>query len=207
MTGLLLLLLLVAAAGALMWFLRVRGPLLKLALAAMMLGGGGYALQGHPGLNGAPAKTVQRAGPVSLTKARHAFFGEFTASERWLLISDAFARRGKATEAAGVLQNAVRKYPGDLPLWLGYANALVEAGGGMTPAAKLAFDRAEALSPAHPATRFFRGLAIARSGDPAAGVAMWREALAAAPADASWRPLLEDGVAALAGTAAPPEAN
>jgi cytochrome c-type biogenesis protein CcmH/NrfG len=78
----------------------------------------------------------------------------------------------------------------------------------MTPAATLAFDRAEALSPAHPATRFFRGLAIARSGDPASGVAMWREALAEAPADASWRPIVEDGVAALSNSAAtPPRSN
>jgi cytochrome c-type biogenesis protein CcmH len=200
---LVLLLLLVAAAAAMMWLLRVRGALLKVTVAAMMLGSGGYALQGRPGLNGTPATSVQRPEPVSLTKARHAFFGEFTASERWLLISDSFARRGKATEAAGVLQNAVRKYPGDLPLWLGYANALVDAGGGMTPAATLAFDRAEALSPAHPATRFFRGLAIARSGDAAAGAAMWREALAAAPAEASWRPLLEDGVAALSAATVP----
>ena len=204
MTGLILLLLLAGASAGLMWAVGARGPLLKLALAAMMLGGGGYALQGSPGLYGSPAKAVQRAEPVSLTRARHAFFGEFNASERWLLLSDSFARRGKTTEAAGILQTAVRKYPGDLPLWLGFANALVEAGGGMTPAATLAFDRAEALAPAHPATRFFRGLAIARSGDPAAGVAMWREALAAAPADASWRPLLEDGVAAVSGAAEQP---
>ena len=205
--GLLLLLLLVACAGALMWLLGLRGPVLKLTLAAMMLGGGGYALQGSPDLEGRRAGTVQRVQTVPLTKARHAFFGEFNASERWLLIADSFARRGKTTETAGVLQNAVRKYPGDLRLWLGYGSALVEAGGGMTPAATLAFDRAEALSPGHPATRFFRGLAIARSGDPARGVAMWREALAAAPADATWRPLLEDGIAALSGAAARPPAG
>lgn len=203
--GWLLLLLLIGAASALLWVLRVRGPFLKLAMAAMLLAAAGYTFQGEPGLRGSPAVASQAAEPVSLTRARHVFFGEFNASERWLLLSDAFARRGKATEAAGVLQTAVRKYPGDLPLWIGFANALVEQGGGLTPAAELAFDRAEALAPGHPATGFFRGLAIARSGDPRTAVAIWRELLANAPADAGWRPLVEDGVTALS-AAAPPAA-
>lgn len=195
--GWLFLLLLIAAASALLWLLKVRGPLLKLALATMMLAAGGYTLQGRPGLPGSPATSSQAIEGVSLARARHVFFGEFNASERWLLLSDAFARRGKTAEAAGVLQTAVQKYPRDLPLWIGFANALVEHGGGLTPAAKLAFDRAEALAPGHPATGFFRGLAVARSGDPQAAVAIWRELLANAPADASWRPLVEDGVTAL----------
>jgi cytochrome c-type biogenesis protein CcmH len=201
--GWLLLLILIAATSALLWLLRLRGPLLKLAMALMMLAAGGYALQGRPGLPSSPATEMQRAEPVSLERARHVFFGEFNASERWLLLSDAFARRGKPTEAAGVLQTAVRKYPGDLPLWIGFANALVEQGGGLTPAAKLAFDRAEALAPGHPATGFFRGLATARSGEPQKAAAIWRELLANAPAEASWRPLVEDGVTALSTTPQP----
>jgi cytochrome c-type biogenesis protein CcmH len=197
MTGLILLLALIALSAAIMWLLKVRGPMLKLAIAALTLGGGGYALQGRPELAGSPAAADSRTETISLARARHAFFGEFNPSERWFFIAESFSRRGKMIEAAGVLQNASRKYPGDLPLAIGFANALVDAGGGMTPAATLAFSRAEALSPEHPATRFFHGLAIARSGDPATAVTMWRKALAAAPADASWRPLVEDGVAAL----------
>lgn len=195
-------LLLIGAASALLWMLGLKGPLLKLAMAAMMLAAGAYTLQGSPGLKGSPAIASSSTEAVPLTRARHVFFGEFNASERWLLLSDAFARRGKSTEAAGVLQTAVRKYPGDLPLWIGFANALVEQGGGMTPAARLAFERAEALAPGHPATAFFRGLAIARSGNPEAGVRIWRELLASAPADASWRPLVEDGVAAFSAASA-----
>ena len=202
--GWLILLLLIGAASALLWLLGLKGPLLKLAMAVMMLAAGAYALQGSPGLKGSPAVASAAAEPLSLERARHVFFGEFNASERWLLLSDALARRGKSTEAAGVLQTAVRKYPGDLPLWIGFANALVEQGGGMTPAARLAFERAEALAPGHPATAFFRGLAIARSGNPETAVSIWRELLASAPADASWRPLVEDGVAALSSRAAPP---
>jgi len=202
MTGLFLLLALIALGSLVLWLSGTRGAMLKLAVAAMMLGGGGYALQGRPSLEGSPAATDRRQEAVSLERARRAFFGEFNPSEHWLLLSDSFARRGKTAEAAGVLQTATRKYPADLPLWIGFANALVEHGGGMTPAAELAFRRAEALAPGHPATRFFKGLALARSGDPRAALELWRQVLAEAPADASWRPLVEDGVAALSAASA-----
>ena len=69
----------------------------------------------------------------------------------------------------------------------------------LTPASELAFRRANELAPNHPAPRFFYGLALARSGDAKNAVAIWREILAKAPADAGWRPFVEDAVAALEG--------
>ena len=38
------------------------------------------------------------------------------------------------------------------------------------------------------------------------GVALWRQILAKAPADASWRPFVEDAVAALEAPRRPPQA-
>ncbi|QIK79824.1 cytochrome C biogenesis protein [Sphingomonas piscis] len=204
MTGYFILLALVAAAGSLLWLLGNRGALLKLSLAALLLGSAGYTLQGRPNLFGAPAKPDTAAPGLSFARARHVFFGEFNASERWLLIADSFSARGKHAEAGGVLANAVKHYPGDLPLWIGFANALVEQGRGMTPPAQLAFARAEAIAPGHPATGFFRGLAQARSGEPQAAVNTWRKLLANAPADAGWRPLVEDAAAAFSAQPAPP---
>jgi cytochrome c-type biogenesis protein CcmH/NrfG len=69
----------------------------------------------------------------------------------------------------------------------------------MTPAADLAYSRAAELAPGHPAPVFFMGLALARSGDGASAVAMWRSLLASAPANASWRPVVEDALAAVQG--------
>ncbi len=69
----------------------------------------------------------------------------------------------------------------------------------LTPASDLAFRRAIELAPDHPAPRFFYGLALARSGDVENALALWREILAEAPADASWRPVVEDAVAAISG--------
>ena len=61
----------------------------------------------------------------------------------------------------------------------------------------MAYERAAELAPGHPAPLFFLGLAEARSGNPKEAARLWREILANAPADASWRPLVENGLLAI----------
>lgn len=177
--------------------LGLRGPMLQLAAAALLIGASGYALQGRPDLSGSPRAAAASRQAIPLTGARDAFFGEFTPSGHWLLLSDSMARRGDTADAAGILRSAVREHPRDVALWVGLGNALVDHAGVLTPAAQLAYERAEELAPGHPAAPFFYGLALARSGDQAGALAVWRELLSEAPADASWRPLVEDAVAAL----------
>ena len=197
MSGWIALALLIAGSLGLLALLKVRGPMLQLAAAALLVGAAGYAFGGRPGLAGAPAGEAKAQAPIPLTDFRHAFFGRFGPTEHWLLIAESFARRGETENAAKTLQAAVREHPGDPVLWVGLANALTDHSGGLTPASELAFRRAIELAPGHPAPRFFLGLAIARSGDPQQGLAMWRELLAEAPADAGWRPLVEDAIRAV----------
>lgn len=201
--GWLVLLLLFAASLGLLWLLRVRGGLLTASAAALLLGASGYALQGRPDVPGAPARGVEGRDIFPLTDARHAFFGHFTPAESWLRMSEALARDGKSEDAVGILQNAVKRYPGDPQLWIGLGNALVDHARGLTPPAELAYQRAAELVPGHPAASFFYGLAMARSGDRQSAVAIWKHVLETAPKDAEWRPLVEQGVAALSG---PPSA-
>jgi cytochrome c-type biogenesis protein CcmH len=183
--------------------LGVRGAPLTASAAALLLGGAGYALQGRPALPGAPTHSDERRDVLPLTDARHAFFGNFTPAESWLGLSEGLARAGNSEDAVNILQNAVQRYPGDPQLWIGLGNALVDHARGLTPPAQLAYERAAALAPGHPAAPFFYGLALARSGDRAAAVEIWKRILATAPKDASWRPLVEQGVEAL--SQAPPK--
>jgi cytochrome c-type biogenesis protein CcmH len=199
----LILLLLVAVGLAALWLLRVRGGLFKAAAAALLVGASGYAFQGHPGLGGAPAGADAARNVVPLTEARHAFYGNFSPEEHWLLLSEGLARAGDTESAVGILQNAVRRYPTDAQLWIGFGNALVDHAHGLTPPAEFAYRRALELAPGYPAAPFFYGLALARSGNRAAAVALWKQILATAPKDAGWRPLVEQGVAALSAPAAP----
>jgi cytochrome c-type biogenesis protein CcmH len=195
--GWLILLVLIAGCLGLLRLLGVAGGLLTACAAALLLGGAGYALQGRPSLSGAPAPGSKLADVFPLTEARHAFYGNFTPAESWLRMSEALARDGKSEDAVGILSNAVHRYPGDAQLWIGLGNALVDHSRGLTPPAELAYQRAAEVSPGYPGPHFFYGLALARSGDRAGALAEWKQILATAPQNASWRPLVEQGVAAL----------
>ena len=192
-----LLFLLAGSSVGLLWLLRVRGGLLTASGAALLLGASGYALQGNPNLPGAPVAADEGHEFVPLTDARHAFFGHFTPAESWLRMSEALERDGHSEDAVGILQNAVKRYPGDPQLWIGLGNALVDHARGLTPPAELAYQRAAEMAPGHPGALFFYGLAMARSGDRQNALVIWRQILATAPKDAEWRPLVEQGVAAL----------
>ena len=195
--GWIMLALMAAAALAALRLLGMRAPMLHLGTAALLLGSAGYAIQGRPDLWGSPGAARARGSPVPLTALRHAFYGNFTPTEHWLLLSEALARRGNTADAAGAMHAAVREHPNDPQLWIGLGNALVDHARGLTPASEFAYRRAAELSPGYPAAPFFYGLALLRSGNRPAAVAIWREVLANAPAEASWRPLVEDAVASV----------
>jgi cytochrome c-type biogenesis protein CcmH len=205
-SGWVTLLMLVAASLAILRLGGVRGALLQMCGAALLFGAAGYAVQGHAGLAGAPKSAEERRPPIPLTNLRHAFFGSFGPTEHWLVMSESLAAKGRTEEAAGVMQSAVREHPGDPTLWIGLGNALADHAGTLTPASELAFRRAAELAPGHPAPRFFFGLALARSGDPQDAVALWRSIIAEAPANASWRPIVEDAISAVEQPARRPQA-
>ena len=196
MGWIILLLLFVVSLGGL-WLFGVRGGLLKAVAAALLLGASGYAVQQRADLPGSPAQGSAGREILPLTEARHAFFGDFSPEESWMRMSEALARDGNTEDAVGILQNAVGRYPYDEQLWIGLGNALVDHAHGLTPPAEFAYQRAAEIAPGRPAAPFFYGLALARSGDRQAAVEMWKQVLAKAPPKASWRPLIEQGVAAL----------
>ena len=197
------------AAGALglMWMMKLRGPLLSLAAASIAFGAAGYALQGSPDLEGRVRAASERPAPLSLSRARTTLMGQFDRSDSWFTIADNYASRGKTADAVGVMRSAVREHPRNYKLWVGLGNALADHSRTLSPAARFAFARAIELAPGYPGPVFFLGLAEARSGKPAEALRLWREMLANAPADASWRPLVEDAILAVGDGQAPPTGN
>jgi cytochrome c-type biogenesis protein CcmH len=197
MSGWIILAVLLGVSVGLVWLLRVRGAMLQLTVAALLFGCAGYALQGHPSLFGSPRQGRGSIPPIPLTDFRHAFYGNFTPTEHWLLMAESFAARGNTEEAVGVLRAAIRQHPNDPQLWIGLGNALVDHSRGLTPASEFAFRRAAELTPGYPAPPFFMGLALARSGDRESAIALWKQMLSGAPADASWRTMVEDAIEAI----------
>ena len=202
--GLLVLLALVAVTAVALWRAgRLRGAALQLALASLMVGAAGYALQGRPSLAGAPKEAGRRLAPLPLTEPRQAMLGRFNQADRWLTIADSYLGRGDTLNAVGIIRAGLREHPDDAALYVGLGNALVDHAGMITPAATLAYARARALAPTLPAPLFFEGLALARSSQRDEALALWRRALALTPPGTSYRPIIEGGIAALSGAPLP----
>ena len=162
--------------------------------AALLFGLAGYALQGHPGLPGAPTPAVEtrEASSAALIKLRQQMGDSFGKGASWLVLADALTRHGQFGAAADLLKKALETHPDDADLWVAFGNALVGHSEGLiTPAAKFAFQKAATLAPDHPGPPFFMGLALAQSGRLVEARAMWAQLLARSPADAPYRKDLE----------------
>ncbi|WP_133364946.1 tetratricopeptide repeat protein [Qipengyuania sediminis] len=200
--------LLLAAAAFALGALGLRLPRQGYTLlgAALLFGLAGYALQGEPGRPAAPseARAPQVGSGAPLVEIRRELFGAAILPSRFLITSDAFARRGDFIGAAGFARSALADNPNDAEAWTALGNAMLEhAGGRMTPAAHYAYDEAERARPGHPAPAYFRGLAHLRAGEPERTLELWSAILAKAPPDAPWRAGVAARVAFLAQALAP----
>jgi cytochrome c-type biogenesis protein CcmH/NrfG len=193
--GWIAMLLLAAAVFVAVWrFGRLDKAGLQILGAALLLAVAGYAWQGRPDLAGSPKRAVEhKAVPEgAFASMRGAMLGRFDTADHWLTMAEAYSRDGDTRGAADIIRAGLRAHPDNATLWVGYGNALVmHAGGLMTPAAQLAFDRAAKLAPDHPGPKFFYGLSLAQSGRLAEAEKVWRDLLAGAPPDAQWRAQVE----------------
>jgi cytochrome c-type biogenesis protein CcmH len=167
---------------------------LQILGAALLLAVAGYAWQGSPGMPGSPKRAVEhKEVPESIfASMRRGMLGRFDTADQWLTLAESYSRDGDTRGAAEIIRAGLRAHPNNATLWVGYGNALViHAGGLMTPAAQLAFDRAAKLAPDHPGPKFFYGLALAQGGRLAEAEKVWRDLLATAPPDAQWRAQVE----------------
>jgi len=184
------------------WLLRAPRAGWEALLAVLLLGLAGYALQGRPDLAGAPhaADAAAQGEGALLVEDRRMFAGDVSSADTapLVMVSDAFVRHGDYAAAVGLLEGAVAKDPRDAQAWLALGNALVaHAGGALSPAATYAYREAEAIAPDAPGVPYFLGLALAGTGQFAQAQALWAGALAKAPADAKWRPVLAQRLARL----------
>lgn len=107
---------------------------------------------------------------------------------QWLVIGDAMARRGRFADAAEVLLGATERAPHDPQGWLALGDALFgHAGGHLSAAAELAYDRADLAAMRGGAPPLLAGLAMERSGRSGLAQQWWLRKLSQAASDAPWR--------------------
>ncbi|WP_209347356.1 tetratricopeptide repeat protein [Pontixanthobacter sp. CEM42] len=157
--------------------------------AALLFGLAGYAMHGSPGYAGSPTENVPEANPnnAAMVDARREFFGMDSLPSRYVISSDGFARNGQFEDAAGWMRNAISENPNDVEAWVGLGNALVEhADGSLTPAALYAYSQAEQIAPQNPASAYFLGIGLLRSGRATEARGVWAQLIENAPEDAEW---------------------
>ena len=93
------------------------------------------------------------------------------------------------------LDRALELVPADPMAW--YLSAELARRAGDLTRARVDIARAMELAPDHPGPRFFYGLALAQGGQFDEAERIWRGLLASAPADASYRPVVEERLQAL----------
>ncbi len=189
------------ATAGLMWRLAgLRATPFAMLCAALVAGLAGYAWQGTPGLGGSPkpAPLETRQPDSAFANERGKMLQRFGSDAQILDAADAMHRQGIDAYGIALIRGALERNPGSPDLWVGLGNALtLYAGGLVTPAADLAFQKAAKIAPDHPGPAYFRGLAFLQQGDPDRALAIWTDLLARAPAKAPWREGVEQRVAAL----------
>ena len=203
MTGWLIIVALVIAIMAILIFVaKIPRGAWEFTAAALTLGLAGYAWQGHPGYAGAPTSAADEFGAAAQESEearldlRKKMDYEFSGGRSWLVLADSQSRSGDFVAAAKILHSAIAKQPGNADLWVALGNALAgQSGGFLTPASRLAYERAAAINPNHPGPPFFMGLALAQEGQLDEARILWQDLLARTGPDAPWRDNVTAGLA------------
>ena len=180
--------------SVLVYYVRSSKGLWQVAAAAVLLGMAGYALQGRPSLPPAPAqpREASAAGATQLVDIRADMDESFGSAKRWLVTADSFAKQGDYPLSASYIQSGLRTEPQNADLWSALGLQLMLASEGqMSPPGVLAFDKARAIQPKHPAPYYFAGLARLFAGDLDGAILHWEKTVSVATPKAKWKTRIE----------------
>lgn len=181
-------------AGLLWRFGRLPKGGIELVGAALLLAVAGYAWQGSPALPGkpTPAPAAAKMPESDLAAQQRMMSSKISSAANVMVAAEGLQAQGLNLYAIAIIKSALEKSPNNAELWVGLGNALlIHDGGVMSPAAQLALQRAERISPDHPGPPFFMGLAYAQAGQFDRAESVWRQLLDRSPPDAPWRPEVE----------------
>jgi len=167
-----------------------------------LIAGSIYLLHGAPQLPGVPrAERIQahdESVQALIAKVEAHLEQNPNDARGWEVLAPVYLRLGRIDEAVKARRNALRLGGETAQRQADLGEALVAASNGVVTAeAKQAFDRAVALDPGDPRSRFYLGLAAQQDGDSAKATEIWQALLKDAPADAPWIPAVRQALASL----------
>ena len=127
--------------------------------------------------------------------------------EGWWLLGRSYAQLGRYAEAAEALRQVIARGDDSADAYASLGEMLAAAGNGnLGPDSRQAFAAALERDPANPRALYYAGLAYAQDGRLPEALAVWQALARDSPADAPWRPLLEQQIAALSAELGQPAA-
>jgi cytochrome c-type biogenesis protein CcmH len=127
-----------------------------------------------------------------------------TDARGWTVLAPVLIRLGRFDDAARAYRNVLTYGTETAERHSDLGEALTNAAGGViTAEAKTEFERALALDAGEVKARYFTGLAAEQDGRSAEAASIWRAMLDKAPADVSWRPMVQAALARVTGAPAP----
>lgn len=192
------------------WISRAAAALVPVVTVAI------YLWVGSPSTPDAPLEARRNVSPENATVAE--LIGKVEArlaakpddGQGWAVIAPVYMRVNRFADAANAFSRA-NALLGEKPAWvMGFAEAtMLDNDGMVTEPARKAFRRVLELEPSRMEAKFALSLAKEQDGDIAGALADYKTMLAAAPADAAWKPALETRIKVLddrlAGRAPTPE--
>ena len=165
-------------------------------------GTGSYAVLGSPWLPDHPWAEHRNDPDVkinALVDSLSARLKEHPDAKGYAMLGVSQATLGRFDEAVAAWRKAIALGDNNGDAWSSLGEALVLANqGGVVPEARKAFLTALSLVPGDFRARFYIGLGEAQIGNLNKALAIWRDLEKDAPADASWRPMLEAHIDAYA---------
>lgn len=172
-------------------------------LGVSLMGAGLYAMLGSPAVPGAPFagrfddpdKLSDIPVEILVDVMADRLEGRPDDVDGWGLLGQVSAQIGRFDLAARAFENLVRLRPGDAEVYVQLGQARMGlARGSVGEDARLAFERALVLDPAHPAPQYYLGLADFQAGRNQAAYDRWTALAAQSPDDAPWRDALNAGL-------------
>ncbi len=178
--------------------LAVAGAIPVMAIGAY-LALGTPSLPGRPHGSVAPSVEMEKA-PIDdlIAKVEARLKANPEDGQGWEVIAPVYFRMQRFDEAAAAFANAARLLGETSQRLAGFAEATVMANGGeVTDEARATYEKLAVLQPDRVEPKFWLALAKEQRGQTADAIAAYKALLASAPADAPWRPLVEERMAGL----------
>jgi cytochrome c-type biogenesis protein CcmH len=171
-------------------------------IALPVISAGLYSHWGSPNLPGAPladrldAPPEQRSIESMVAQVEAHLERNPDDGRGWDVIAPVYMRMGRYNDAVRARANAMRLLGSSADREADLGEAMVAAGNSIVTAdAKASFERALKSDPNHLKAQYFIGLAAEQDGRPEEAAQMWRAMLARAPANAPFRPLVQQSLA------------